>query len=122
LKQIHESGEDYLETILKLQHSIGSVRSIDIAEEKQYSKSSVSRAVNLLKKNGFITIDETGVIDFTKKGRQTVTSIYARHELLTKFLVTIGVEKNIAESDSCRMEHVISEATFLALKKHLENL
>lgn len=115
---IYESGEDYLETILKLQDKIGEVRSIDIAQERKYSKSSVSRAVNLLKKNGFITIDKDGILDFTEMGKSRVLAIYERHKFLTETLIKMGVSREVAEADSCRIEHIISEETFQALKKH----
>ncbi|HKL74317.1 MAG TPA: metal-dependent transcriptional regulator [Clostridia bacterium] len=118
MNKIYESGEDYLETIFRLQNQMGSVRSIDIAQEKDYSKSSVSRAVNLLKDNGYITIDASGAIDFTEMGKAKVVKIYERHKLLTENLVKLGVSQKVAEADSCRIEHVISEETFLALKKH----
>ncbi|HOO23028.1 MAG TPA: metal-dependent transcriptional regulator [Clostridia bacterium] len=122
MQNIYESGEDYLETILKVRQKKGSVRSIDIAEEKKYSKSSVSRAVNLLKKNGYITIDKNGIIDFTELGRNKVENIYERHRFLTETLVKLGIDRETAEADSCRIEHVISEETFSALKNHFKNL
>lgn len=121
LKNIYESGEDYLETILKIQNEKGNARSVDIVEEKGYSKSSVSRAVNLLKNNGFITIANNGIINFTSIGEAKVKDIYERHLLLTENLVKLGVKRETAEADSCRIEHVISEETFLALKNHWKN-
>lgn len=114
--KIRESGENYLETILQILHKKGSVRSIDIANRLNYSKSSVSRAVNILKKEGYITISKDGDIKFTEKGNEKANSTYNRHCLLTEFLIDLGVDNITAENDACRIEHVISDKTFEAIK------
>lgn len=118
--KIYESGENYLETILILKKSKGSVRSVDIVDELGYSKSSVSRAVNILKDKGLIKIDSNGIIDFTEKGLKYTQEIFERHKTLTKLLVDLGVSEDVAEEDACRIEHVISDESFEAIKK-LEN-
>lgn len=117
---LHESGENYLETILILKEKHGTVRSIDIVEELGYSKSSVSRAVNLLKDRGLITISEKGNIDFTQEGITLTKKIYERHHILTQFLEKIGVSSEVAENDACRIEHVISDMTVEAIKSFLK--
>lgn len=114
-----ESGEMYLETILVLQQKNKNVRSIDISEEMQYSKPSVSRAVKLLKTNGYINVDPNGYITFTDKGREVAEEIYDRHTVLTKCLISLGVPEEIAAKDACKIEHDISRETFAALKDHL---
>lgn len=115
-----ESGEMYLESIYVLCQSKKLVRSIDVAEHMKYSKPSVSRAIGLLKKEGFITVDKDGYILLTDDGRKTAESIFARHTVLTGVLVSLGVDSETASEDACRMEHVISEKTFTAMKKFLE--
>lgn len=117
---IYESAEDYLEKILMLQKEIGNVRSIDIAHSMGYSKPSVSRAVKLLKEANYIIVDKNGYIDFTPEGNEVATSIYERHQLLTEFLIKIGVSEETAKIDACGIEHHLSEETFKAMKKHLE--
>lgn len=117
---LHESGENYLETILILKEKHGTVRSIDIVEELGYSKSSVSRAVNLLKDRGLITISEKGNIDFTQEGITLTKKIYERHHILTHFFEKIGVSSEVAETDACRIEHVISDMTVEAIKSFLK--
>ncbi|NLT17915.1 MAG: metal-dependent transcriptional regulator [Clostridiales bacterium] len=116
MDKIKESGENYLETILILKEKKGSVRSVDIVEELGYSKSSVSRGVNLLKEKGYIEIDSYGYISFTKDGDQAVKRIYERHRILTDFLISLGVPKSVAEDDACKIEHVISEKTMDIIK------
>lgn len=115
-----ESGEMYLESIYVLVGAKEKVRSIDIAEHMNYSKPSVSRAVGLLKKRGFIFVDQDGYITLTDAGKQTAESIFERHTVLTKMLIAIGVDEKTASDDACRMEHIISEQTLEAIKKHLE--
>lgn len=115
-----ESGEMYLESIYVLVGAKEKVRSIDIAEHMNYSKPSVSRAVGLLKKRGFIFVDQDGYITLTDAGKQTAESIFERHTVLTKMLIAIGVDEKTAAEDACRMEHIISEQTLEAIKKHLE--
>lgn len=115
-----ESGEMYLECIYVLCQSKNTVRSIDVAEYMNYSKPSVSRAVGLLKKMEYITVDSDGYISLTESGKQTAKNIFERHTVLTKMLMSLGVDEETAAEDACRMEHVISEKTFEAMKKHLE--
>lgn len=118
---MYESGENYLEIILILARKNGSVRSIDIARELEFSKPSVSRAVGLLKESGFIDIDENGSIQLTASGRDKAEAIYEKHELLTKFLIkTALVSAEVAEKDACRIEHVISDETFHGIKEFLK--
>lgn len=107
----------YLETILVLSRRGGTVRSIDVSEEMGYSKPSVSRAVNLLKNGGYITIDKDGAITLTEVGAEVAEKIYERHTLLSEFLMRIGVSKETASEDACRIEHHISDETFAAIKK-----
>ena len=121
MDKIKESGENYLETILILMEKKGSVRSVDIVEELGYSKSSVSRGVNLLKEKGYIEIDSDGYISFTKDGDQAVKRIYERHRILTDFLISLGVPKSVAEDDACKIEHVISEKTMDIIKGMMSN-
>ncbi|MFQ9934567.1 MAG: metal-dependent transcriptional regulator [Lachnospiraceae bacterium] len=119
---MYESRENYLETILVLSNRHGNVRSIDIARELNFSKPSVSRAVGLLKDDGYININEDGYITFTDKGRKVASGIYERHNILTEFLEKIaGVSPDIAEEDACRIEHYISEETFEGIKKFMRD-
>ena len=118
--RIQESGEMYLETILRLSQKSGHVRAIDVGEEMGYSKPSVSRAMSLLKQGGYIVIDEGGAITLTDTGRELAEKIYARHTLLTNFLITLGVDEKIAAEDACKMEHSISDTSFEAIKKLAE--
>lgn len=117
--ELHESGEMYLETILILKNRFGYVRSIDIANEMSVSKPSVSRAVGLLKDNGYITFDPNGMILLTDTGKAVAEKIYERHQVLTEYLTAIGVSEEIASKDACKIEHVISDETFDVLKKRL---
>ncbi len=114
----NESQEMYLETILKIQKRKGSVRSIEIAEELGYSKPSVSRAVGIMKKDGFIVVRPDGIIELTDAGREKAENIFARHKSLTEALVKMGLDQSAAEENACRVEHVITEEAFLAIKKH----
>lgn len=119
---LYKSGEDYLETILLLHKKSGFVRAIDIATEMGYSKPSVSRAVSNLKADGLIDVAADGQITLTKKGEDTALSIYDRHENITLFLTDLlGVSSEIAQEDACKIEHVISEETFLKLKSFIKN-
>lgn len=118
--ELHESGEMYLETILLLKNRFGYVRSIDIAREMGYSKPSVSRAVSLLRENGYICLDPNGMILLTDKGRDIAERIYDRHKNLSLFLESIGVSEKTAQQDACRIEHVISEETLNAIKAQLK--
>ena len=117
---LQESGEMYLETILILSRKNGFVRSIDISEYMGYSKPSVSRAVGLLKKDNFITVEKEGHILLTEKGLVLAEKILKRHNILTDMLVRIGVSPETASKDACRVEHVISDETFQAIKDHLQ--
>ncbi len=117
---IQESGEMYLETIYVLSHKRGHVRSIDISEHMGYSKPSVSRAVNLLKKGGYLVMDDENYITLTESGLEIAEKIYTRHTVLSKMLVGLGVSEDVAAEDACRMEHAISDESFEAIKRHLE--
>ena len=116
----NESIEDYLETILTLQKKLGQVRSIDIANEMNFSKPSVSVAMKNLREKGFITIDESGHILLTDNGQKQATDVFEKHTILTNWLISLGVDKEIAQEDACRMEHDMSDETFLALKAHIQ--
>ena len=117
---MYESGENYLETTLVLSKRNTSVRAIDIARELDFSKPSVSRAIGILKEDGYIIIDTDGAIKLTETGKQKAESVYERHQLLTEFLMKIAaVPYETAEEDACKMEHVISEVTFHGLKNFL---
>ena len=118
--RIQESGEMYLETILLLSQKSGHVRAIDVGEEMGYSKPSVSRAMSILKQGGYVVIDRDGAITLTDAGRKIAEKIYARHTLLTKFLIALGVDEVTASEDACKMEHSISDASFDAIKKLAE--
>jgi len=118
-ENMHESGEMYLETILILGKRNNPVRAVDISDEMHISKASVSRALTRLKHEDCIVVDNKGHIDFTEKGRKIAEKIYERHQLLTDFLVTLGVDEKTASADACKMEHVISDMTFKALREHL---
>lgn len=117
---LQESGEMYLETILILSKSNHFVRAIDVGEYMGFSKPSVSRAMGLLKKGGFITVDADGAIRLTDEGEAIAQKIYERHTVLTKCLCRLGVDAETAAEDACRIEHVISDATFAALKAHVQ--
>ena len=117
---IHESGEMYLETILKLSKTNTTVRSLDIAEEMNFSKPSVSRAVGLLKKAEYIIVDKNGFITLTESGKIIAEKILERHTLLTNFLISLGVDPLTADNDACRIEHHISETSFEAIKKYIK--
>jgi len=114
---IQESGEMYLETILVLTKRGGPVRSLDVANEMGYSKPSISRAMGILKNDGYIEIDESGYITLTTEGKKIAKTIYERHIVISELLISLGVDKKTAEEDACRIEHVISPKTFRALKK-----
>ena len=116
--QIQESGEMYLETILLLSKK-GSVRSLDIAEYMEYSKPSVSRAVNILKNAGYISVDKSGYITLTEMGHERAAKIYERHTMLSEFLQLLGVSAETAAEDACKMEHIISDESFDAIKSHV---
>lgn len=116
---VNESAENYLETILILSKSHPVVRSVDIAEEMGFKKSSVSVAMKNLREKNHITVIREGFIYLTDSGRQIAEMIYERHELLSKWLIRLGVDPAIAARDACRMEHVISPESFAAIKDHV---
>ena len=115
---IYESAEDYLERILILQEEKGNVRSIDIAHDMGFSKPSVSVAMKKLKEAGLIAIDAHGFITLTKEGHVIADKVYERHKVLKQVLIGIGVDPKVAEKDACKVEHIISEETFDAIRKH----
>lgn len=119
-KQLHESGEDYLETILILRHKQGEVRSIDVVHEMELSKPSVSRAMGILREGGFINIDGGGYITLTEAGQQVAETIYERHRFFTEWLVSLGVSEETAADDACRLEHDISAESFAKIKEFIE--
>ena len=116
--KIHESAENYLETILILSRQQPHVRSIDIAAELNFSKHSVSVAMKNLRKNGYILVDKDGYIALTEAGLKIAETIYERHTLISDWLITLGVDPKTAVEDACRIEHVISAESFAAIKKH----
>ena len=119
--QIKQSAENYLETILILSLK-GEVRSIDIVNELEYSKPSVSIAMKNLREKGCILIDDEGHITLTVKGRKIADSMYERHVAISDWLIDLGVDKKTALQDACKMEHAMSEKSFHAIKNHIENL
>jgi len=117
---LQESGEMYLETILVLSKEQTTVRSLDVADYMGFSKPSVSRAVGLLKSGGYITVDSNGYITLTDEGRYIAEKIYERHTVITDVLVQLGVSEEVALEDACKMEHVISDESFEAIKRHMK--
>ena len=118
--EIHESAEDYLETILILKERIGQVRSIDIATEMNYTKPSISVAMKKLRENGYILVDKDGFITLTDSGHKIASDIYNRHQVLTNFFVSLGVDAKTAAEDACKIEHDLSAQTFEKIKEHAE--
>ena len=119
---MHESGEDYIETIYLLKKKKGFVRSIDVANELGFSRPSVSRAVGILKDNGLILVQPDGELVLTEEGLKTAKKVYEKHTNLTKFLMlTAGVSEEVAETDACRIEHIISPETFKGIKKFVKS-
>ncbi len=116
--KIHESAENYLETIFMLKKQNGSVRSIDIAHELGFSKPSVSVAMKNLRENGYVIVDNGGMIELTDLGLEVANKMFERHTILTNLLVALGVSPEIATQDACKIEHVISEESFDAIKAH----
>lgn len=114
----NESREMYLETILLLQNKKGSVRAIDVAMELNYSKPSVSRAVGILKRDGYINVASDGTILFTDKGKENAVAVLERHEVLTDAFTKMGMELSVAEDNACKVEHVISQEAFDAIKTY----
>ncbi len=118
--RLQESGEMYLETVYVLSKELTTVRAIDICEHRGVSKPSVSRAVGILKNGGYINVGEDGGLTLTEIGLEVAEKIYERHTVLTKYLVSLGVKDDIASEDACKIEHVISDETFKAIKKHIK--
>lgn len=117
--QIHESAENYLETILILSQRHPQVRSIDVVNELDFSKPSVSVAMKNLRQQDYITMDDSGFINLTPSGKKLAESVYERHTLISDFFIKIGVSADIATEDACRIEHVLSPETFEALKAYV---
>jgi len=117
---LHESAEMYLETIYRLSMEQHCVRSIDVAESLNYSRAGVSRAVGLLKKDGYLEMDEDGFLNLTELGISTAEKIYERHMILTAALKALGVDEESAAEDACRIEHVISDKSLAAIKAHMK--
>ena len=118
--KIQESAENYLETILILKNKTGNVRSIDIANELDFSKASVSVAMKNLRENGYIKVDAEGYISLLPKGRQIAETMLERHNLISNWLINLGVSQETAIADACRIEHVISDESFEAIKALVE--
>jgi len=118
--RLHESAEMYLETIYTLSLSKTGVRSIDVAEALGYSRPSISRAVGLLKEDGYLKVDEDGYLELTEKGSEIAKKVFERHTILTAALMALGVEQEAASEDACRIEHVISDRSLDAIKTHIE--
>lgn len=114
--KLHESGEDYLENILILKEKLGNVRSVDLAREMGFTKPSISRAVHRLEQEGYLSISDNGFIDLTELGYETAKSIYEKHIFLTRYFISLGVDEETATLDACRIEHVISDKSFEAMK------
>ena len=117
---LHESAEMYLETIYTLSQENHSVRSIDVAAALGYSRPSISRAVGLLKKDGYLTMDDDGFLTLTEAGKTVAEKIYERHTVLTAALAALGVDEETAAEDACKIEHVISDKSLAAITKHLK--
>lgn len=115
------SGEMYLETIYVLSQMKSCVRSVDIAEHMNFTKPSVSRAVGILKKENYISVDNDGYINFTDEGLKLAQKIYERHTVLSELLMLLGVDKETASEDACKIEHVISDKSFETLKKYMKD-
>ena len=116
---LHESAEMYLETIYTLSQEKSHVRSIDVAEALGYSRPSISRAVGLLKKDGYLLMDEDGFLVLTEAGKAVAEKIYERHTILTAALAALGVDEETAAEDACKIEHVISDKSLAAIRKHM---
>ena len=118
--KVHESEENYLETILVLSLKSSHVRSIDIVNELEYSKPSVSVAMKNLRTKGYIVMDNDGYITLTEQGQKIADTVYERHVVISDWLVFLGVDKETAVRDACKMEHTLSEKSFSAIKNHIE--
>ena len=120
--KILESAENYLETILILKKQLGEVRSVDIANYLNFSKPSISKAMKILRESGHIVVNESNYISLTKKGMDIASKVYDKHYYLTKFFISLGVDENIAKEDACKIEHVISEDSYIKIKKYVSEL
>lgn len=118
--KIHASAENYLETIYMLRKSKGMVRSIDIANELEFSKPSISVAMKNLRENGYIEVDKDGHITLLEKGLEIAERMYERHTVISQFLIKLGVEESVATEDACKIEHVISDESFEAIKNSIK--
>ena len=118
---LHESAEMYLETIYLLSQQRQGVRSIDVAEHMGYSKPSISRAISLLKQGGYVTVDADGFLHLTDSGLEVAQKVFERHTIVSRFLMSLGVEEATAVEDACKIEHVISDASLAAIRRHLES-
>lgn len=116
---LHESAEMYLETIYLLSQQQQNVRSIDVAEYMGYSKPSISRAIGLLKQGGYVVVDDDGFLKLTDSGLEVAKKVFERHTIVSRFLIKLGVEEEIALEDACKIEHVISDQSFDAIKRHV---
>lgn len=120
--EIKESGEMYLETILILSKEKSMVRAIDISEYMNFSKPSVSRAISILKDSGFLIVDRhSGAITLTDFGLERARNIYEKHRVISAYLISLGVDEQVATEDACKMEHVISDESFAAIKKEYQS-
>ena len=119
---VHESGEMYLEAILVLSKKNGFVRSIDVSEYLGYSKPSVSRAVGILKNGNYIVVEKDGSLSLTESGKEIAEKIFERHTVLSQLLIRLGVSEETATSDACKLEHAISDESFLAIKEFTKNM
>mgnify|MGYP000580207935 CR=1 FL=1 len=115
---LQESGEMYLETILVLSRKSNAVRSVDVSEYMGFSKPSVSRALSILKRDDYVSVDDTGGISLTAKGMEVAKTMYTRHTVLSQLLMRLGVDEKTATEDACKIEHVISEKSFAAIQKY----
>ena len=116
---IHESGENYLEQILVLSRSLERVRAVDLCTALGFSRPTVSVMLRQLREGGFVTTADNGGLALTPKGEEIANRIYSRHKIMTQFLILLGVSPDVAAEDACKMEHVISDETFEAMKRHL---
>lgn len=117
---LHESAEMYIETIYRLGREKVHVRSVDVAEAMRYSRPSVSRAVSMLRDAGYLLMDEHGHLILTETGRAVAEKVYERHNVLSRMLISLGIDEATAAEDACRIEHVISDRSFEAIKRHIE--
>lgn len=117
---LQESGENYLETILILGQRLDRVRSVDVANELGFSKPSISRAMSLLRQNGYVTVDGNGGLHLTDQGKEVASRIYERHQVLSQALTILGVDADTAAQDACRIEHIISQESFDKIKEHIK--